>query len=498
MRQILHIFRKDARHFWPYAAVVAGLTAMLAYLDPQTTPFYHPWSASQIVEVLHIVLVLAWWFTIAAVVHDETPAGDRQFWLTRPYSRLSIVAAKALFVLVFLTLPLVAADCVILSAKGFAPLALAPAMLWRQCAIAAVLLVPPFAFAALTRDLRQFVLAVLLIAVALSAATEFDVDYTHGSMLLRGLAPSLPFGELWRAWDFWQDALWPAGFLLLAVWQYARRRTVAGRCLAAACLLLTFLPNPWSSLAASLALGKSAAAAGAYPGVRIEFVAGRHYDGPSSSDVILSGQGNEEKEQVRIPIQALGRDADLLDVYPVSVAIVPPAGEPWHAGWTMPGRDWMVLRFDSPTLQRLSAGRVTLHAVFDVVVDETVSSVRFRPSSLWHTVPGLGAVKMEWLYGEYPYLIRRMPLRRDVAKWRYTAETPGGAVVHREENGSGVTGPLDFALSPVNEFAGMANGRYGARLPPGAEIVFTVKRPIAAIRRDLVIPDLRLADYIVR
>lgn len=87
MQQIIHIFRKDARRSWPYIALVLALTTMSAILTPKWVPSMGPDSEhmNRVVEILHFLLPLAWWFTIAHVVQGDGLVGTTQFWLTRPY-----------------------------------------------------------------------------------------------------------------------------------------------------------------------------------------------------------------------------------------------------------------------------------------------------------------------------------------------------------------------------------------------------------------------------
>src|SRR5437879_8634778 len=115
MRQTIHIFLKDARRSWPYIAVVVALTAAHAVLSPRWVPLNTAQTArlNRTVELLHMILPIAWWFTIAHLVHGERLVGDRQFWVTRPYSWKSLFAAKVLFCAVFLILPFLISDCVI-------------------------------------------------------------------------------------------------------------------------------------------------------------------------------------------------------------------------------------------------------------------------------------------------------------------------------------------------------------------------------------------------
>jgi hypothetical protein len=493
MRQTLHIFRKDARHFWPYAAVVLGLTAVLAYLDLQTTYIY-PWRVFLTADMIRLlVLPLAWCFTIAAVVHDEAPAGDRQFWLTRPYSWKSVAAAKALFVLLLLIVPYFLADCIVLSAKGFPLSGLAPGLLWRECWIAAFLMLPPFLLAALTRGMREFALGLLMLALALAGIVQILEIATNNPMFLDtalAVYPGVPWSVLgWVPW------LGPVALLVLLGWHYACRRTPTVRAIAAALAALWLLSVP-----AANTLALKAPSSTGFPEVSVVFAPDRGRFVPNPAEAGRSDL------QVDVPVDVAGRDPELLGCQLESIEITPLHGAPWHAGsnsnssayevWHG-GKDWIEMRFAGPLLRRLAAGPVTLRAVLAVTVFEQ-HTVRFAHSRSWHPIPGFGVVRVQSFGSDAPVLLRRVPLGDPAANWSYSVEQPGKGILRQEEI-FGWSGP-SWQMSPVTDFA--LYGSPGSPLlptplPPGAQIVLTAKQPVASLRRELTIASLRLSDYTV-
>ena len=132
MKQTLHIFAKDARRFWPEIAISIVTTAAFARIYPNQwlTPglyavsgwggFAGPQGLQLLATVLAVLVPVSWLLLIARVIHGESLVGDRQFWLTRPYEWKQLLAAKVLFLLVFLYLPFVAAQLVLL-ARGRLP-----------------------------------------------------------------------------------------------------------------------------------------------------------------------------------------------------------------------------------------------------------------------------------------------------------------------------------------------------------------------------------------
>src|SRR4051812_34967400 len=120
MRQAVHIFRKDVRRLLPEIVVTLLVVAAFIFLEVRRALWWpdllvNPSSAWDLVRFL---LPAAGWVLIARVIHAEALPGDRQFWLTRPYAWKSLLGAKALFILVFVNLPMLVADVIILGAYG--------------------------------------------------------------------------------------------------------------------------------------------------------------------------------------------------------------------------------------------------------------------------------------------------------------------------------------------------------------------------------------------
>ena len=168
MRQALHIFKKDVRHLWFEIAVVLAAVALFTYMGARHT--LSSGAARGLAGGLAVFLLpLAWWILIARVIHSEALPGDHQFWLTRPYAWKSLLGAKALFILVFVNLPMLVADAVIIRAHGFSLLAELPGLLWSQVLLAAVFVLPMAALSAVTAEFVQLLLTCVVLAVAVWA-----------------------------------------------------------------------------------------------------------------------------------------------------------------------------------------------------------------------------------------------------------------------------------------------------------------------------------------
>jgi hypothetical protein len=159
MIQALHIFRKDVRRFAYEIGVLVALTALWAW--SHSTDFGNLPHTMRFADIANVLLPLSWWYVISQLIHEEPLTGDRQFWITRPYSRVSLVTAKALFVLCFINLPLLLGGFAILGVAGYQPLRYLPNFVWMQLTFTAAVLLLPAALASLTRTLVQFVLTAL-------------------------------------------------------------------------------------------------------------------------------------------------------------------------------------------------------------------------------------------------------------------------------------------------------------------------------------------------
>jgi hypothetical protein len=148
MKQALHIFRKDVRFL---RFEIAGLLLLTAAFT---------W-----VPLLSDVLEVAWLFVISRLIHAEAIPGERQYWLTRPYRPASLVGAKLLFIVVFISLPIAIAQTTVALLLGFPLLQELPGLLWTQALVLLCTAVPVVALASVTESLVPFLSTVLALVV---------------------------------------------------------------------------------------------------------------------------------------------------------------------------------------------------------------------------------------------------------------------------------------------------------------------------------------------
>lgn len=212
MRQALHIFGKDVRCLTYEITAALVLLATYVYFSVARAGFLSSDPGSE------FLLPLAAWVLIARLIHAEALPGTRQFWLTRPYSRSSLLTAKVLFVLVFLSLPKLLADAIIVRSYGFSLAASLPGLLWSQILLFALIVVPIMALATLTSSTAQLFFSTLFVLLAVLIGSAF------------------PFGPMNWILHSYTAATLTVGAVVIVVLQYSQRRT--GRARFAGILLL--------------------------------------------------------------------------------------------------------------------------------------------------------------------------------------------------------------------------------------------------------------------
>jgi hypothetical protein len=232
MRLMLHIFRKDVRRLWWAIGLTVILLATLARQDGWRSDAV----PGPIEGWLNILLPLAWTVLVALVIQEEPLVGDRQFWITRPYRRPVLFAAKAVFLLLFIHAASFLADYSILAARGFAPLEFVPERLWKQFVLAVALTLPAAALAAIVRSLAHF----LVLAIALASAAVY-LQGTLGPMVMPFVPPDLVRRGI-------ALLILAAAAACILTLQYARRKTFAARtagiaAMTAAILLFAYVPR---------------------------------------------------------------------------------------------------------------------------------------------------------------------------------------------------------------------------------------------------------------
>ena len=223
MKQALHIFAKDSRRFWPEILVSFVATLVFAKLYPEQWGAHVAsfWFPSWVPNVAAGLVPVGWWLLISRSVHAESLVGERQFWVTRPYRWGSLLAAKLLFIVVYVLAPFGLALCLILREGGFHPSQHLGGLLFEVMMTWCIIVMPLLVLASVTSSFARVTVAIVIVL-----AYAGLIGYL--STLLPTSSPSSDFGGEAAA------VLLECAFAGVIVLQFARRRTAMARMLIAA------------------------------------------------------------------------------------------------------------------------------------------------------------------------------------------------------------------------------------------------------------------------
>ena len=466
MSRVLTIFFKDVRHLWPQVLVFFAIAALAVVTDPALRMGNHRFE-----YLAPILEPVACWVLIAALIHEERLIGHEQYWLTRPYTWRHLVAAKALFLAVFVSLPLLVCQYITLAAIDRVPLHWIPALLWRQVFFAICMILPAVALATVTANLAQVILGGAM-------SVPFFVGWQY-------LVPASDWGGF--AWIRTCAAALVilCGVAVVVTLQYTRRRTgIARISLATATVLVT-------AVASAPRWGPAFA-------VQRLFARQTVSDAAVSLTVDASASGTH-------PVKFLGRppDYDALDI-PLRVAGLPPGmrigadwvsvtmetpGAVWHSGWlasrifrgTSDGTAWIRFGVDRDFYDRWKDTPVRLSATADLTIYQHVRDVEVCPANP-ATSPGFGGCEpvgdASLVLGTSPFLQLALTLEEGPSQWRqettlYKSFAPFPTTVDFRP----------FDLPP--------HRLYPNRLPNAR---LSLDRPVAYIQRRVEARGIRLKD----
>lgn len=522
MKQILHIFKKDARQFRLEIVLCLALVAAFAIMYPRL------WSATnygvgavdsfgftvdgeieELTSFLVVLVPVCWWILITRVVHGENLVGDRQFWVTRPYEWKKLLAAKVLFLLTFLYLPILVAQCVLLKTAGFQPHSCIAGLLFNLLLITFFLVVPFFALATVTASFARTtltVVAILLGFVGLSILSS-SLYTSHVTSSNSGIRVS--------------TSVLVIICTVVPVVQYAMRRVWLSR------LLLLLLPV--SMCVMSFVSPDAAMIYNAYPlptGSQVPPVR-------FALDTDLVGQGSARWDRsskivlLNIPLKLSGiRQGTAVQLDNVMLSIKAPNGLRWNSTWQSAyGQRYLQgtlgasveLNVSRAFYDQVRNSPVTLYLRFAITeLRAGSSSDILLPSGKFH-VPSVGFCSADTTWdGLYMTGISCLSALRHPALnyvsvlWSSTrcseAPTPQTPGVQ----GAGWVGtldnsPADFGITSVwKNFVNLSNNGTGNRfytpenrhLCPGTSVIFTPYNSVRRTQTDLTIPDFRLPNYL--
>lgn len=469
MRQALHIFKKDVRHLRWEIGISLVLMAIFVFMQLQRGFLRYANAAN-----FSYLLLCFWGFLCARLIQAEPIPGDRQFWITRPYQWRSLLGAKLLFMVVFIAIPLLVADAVILRVEGFSIASHAVGLLWSLILITAGTLLAFCAFATLTKGLAEWMLgAVVTVGVLYAIAASSNEGMWAGV-------------EWMREYSYVAIVFIAASAVLL--WQYTRRGTVAAMVVMAAGWLGSslFVNYARSSWALELETRFSKPKLDPSPiRIAVRQTAERHK---------ATSLGRQQAVSLAIPvdISGLGEGVDLISDE-VGVTITNEAGEIWTGrqrhGWNylqhLPDGYRLLVQVDRSVFEKASGRPLNIGLTLYLTSLRDVASRIIRPGEVVD-VPGAGRCR-DFSDNRDSWIVCESALRAP----------PNVLVVAQSESRDRFLNATSYLPFPADaDSALIPLGRYVHSGPRDfAPATLTSLEPLAHFRRDLDLRGVYLGDY---
>jgi hypothetical protein len=468
MKLIIHIFLKDVRHLWREIAVSLALVVTYGRNVPYS--WAHPglsvatgasafvgafFDAEFWARMLVVLVPLAWAFTVIRVIQSESLVGDRQFWVTRPYDWRQLLAAKLLFILVFVNLPMFILDLFLLAKADFTPARYLAGLFWMQLLITLILLLPMAALAAVTATVVQFLLALLVIFLCASVSSA--------------LAQHIPASNFTSTEPLPTILLIATPLAVIAL-QFARRRTSLARSLILAlpvALVLISVAAPYRTL---VNRQYPPLRAGEQPPIQLGL--------GSNPGIWHNGRVPDPKEAgITLPLTISRTDPHSILVLKGSrVELDGPNGLHWDAGWTsmnsinlLPGDNLFSVSFAMPRsyYDQLIDSPLKIRVSLAFTLYQDANPRTFIVPNGAFTLPDAGScstnVAEPYTQLSYPGIVCLAPLHRPTSLFLslHLAESTcplqqGQPPLPPDSLGRGwiesSDSPAEFGISPVSQF----------------------------------------------
>jgi hypothetical protein len=451
---ILHILKKDIRLLWPYAAVVV-LTGYLGTLFADREPLSQIWSLAEIAKILGAGLL------IAAAVHQDVAPGVRQDWIVRPIARRDLIAAKLLFVITMLLLPVMAGDILQLTTGGFSLGQSVKAALIRGTLLLCVIYLPVLGIASITRNFKETVVAAVVGALGFVLLAQ--LWHSGGASHWRRVT-HMPTGVDWivETAIFALAAVSGAAILIL---QYTTRRTLRARCLAVAaglaCFSLNFVPwQPVFAIQRSLSPQPGGASA-----IQLVFQPQR---GPfRRNDSIYPAE-------VRLPMTVTGLPADdVLRTDLVQARLITPEGKVETFGYGAIPLNYTTIALRDNLYSKLKDRTVRLELDYSLTLLR-LTATRTMPLNSEQRIPEFGRCKTT----------------SAMIQCEQAAMTPPCAIINGNVLCSGSYSPFSLQAEPDP----LRRLRVGIEANQ-TQVVSRWYDVVEHFTRHVVIPEIRLSDW---
>jgi hypothetical protein len=512
MREAIRIIRKDVYRFRPQLAGYLGLMGIFAWMEAAL-----PRRPALLLQmgVSEILLLLAAGYLVVMSIHQETLPGDCQYWLTRPISWRGLLLAKALFILMFLNLPVLAVNIGALLSNGLSPLAYLAPLLAKQGFLIAFVVLPAMALAAITRNFSQFA---IWIFCAFAAVLVIGLE----------LAGNLP-GRQWDGFEWiLTSGLGSLALMILTgvlLLQYARRRTLLSQSILAA-TLLSFVIAPALNLwhGAFVLQGRELQSRRSQrphqqretdaSAIRVALEPAR--DLALGRGALAAWRGTQDFVRIFVPVQVTGIPAGM-EVYSehIAVTVEIPGGPSWSSGWSslggtlrqtgderlLPadGAYWQYMKIDRAFFEKIRDTPAHLHTIAAFTLFAEARTTRLTPPTTARWAPEAGFCSSRASGGDSTGAIRGFLSVVCLSPFQHADRVEILMQSRRTglTEGSGVRlvsySPYQTDLTPSLWTA------IGADMlvnnPSDEDILIEARQAVAHFERDLDVREIRLAQY---
>lgn len=514
MNQIGNILRKDIKQLRLEILASLAVLALFDWVEPIGWAESVEYQRFTIVASLLAALVCAsWGILILRVVQTERLAGLNQFWTTRPYEWPKLLAAKCLFLLLFLYLPITLSQMLLLHLGGFAITPNAPLILVDLVLLTSLLVLPVLCVALVTTSFGQAALVMLgtaaglLVLVSLASAGTAGSAFRRGDLQPRFLAP-LEIGIA--------IALLVAAMLQ----QYSRRKTRDTLVLFGVMVVAVVLPQivlPGRSVAVT---GFAAPSGNAPVAIAFDPNPKRWFGKPVTP-------GPRDTIVLRVPLAFSGTPSGTsFDSEGERIHLKGTDGYVWESAWQQGDGIFMqyILRqhlreddgpftdisIPKPVWERLGGGQVSIGVEFAVAQLQDMPPYKSTLTTDDDHVPGLGYCRLDLgfpnlrcrtVFGEPPYFNIDTYWsggdRPEMCEPQPTNLAPASASVGRVMPGMV---PFTVAVSPVhmNEVGifDQDNPAKRGRLCPGTPITYAGKQVVRRLQLTMPETTIALKDYV--
>jgi hypothetical protein len=497
MNQILNICRKDALQLWPEILASFAILACFTVAEPGswTSESVILFSMASAANVLAVLLCVCWGIIIIRLVQAERLVGANQFWTTRPYEWPKLMAAKALFLLLFLYAPLVLSQVFLLYRADLPIAGHMPLLFLNLILITTALVLPLTCFAAVTGSFAQASLAILGGLVFLAIMSYLDTPrFTNvAPLFLPLLQVSIEGGILFA----------------VLLQQYSRRATRRS--------LVIFVAAPVLVLITHLALRGSSLAPVGYPSptgvvpISIEF----DRDPLRTSQRVISDDP-EARLFIRVPLLVSQIAPGMsFSLHGQRITLTGANGYIWQSPWLSGGggmlapgvvsaastsvADFSISRTD---YVRLGEGALSMRLEFALAQLEDQPPLKYSVSTQGDRVPRLGFCQLDEGY----FGIMCRSAFREPTYFAINSFRKGGpscedlsAPLYPAHGFVGVpdVAPTAMHISPILVISPRLNGasRGPATVCPGVPISYVEKRLKQRFQVQTVAVTIKLKDY---